>query len=359
MQYAAIMRVHRRHTLKKILLIGTGGTIASIKGADGLAPGLGADALLACIPAVQDICTVDTLEVCSIDSTNMTPAHWQKITKAIEKNYDAYDGFVICHGTDTLAYTAAALSYMIQNLDKPIVITGSQKPINMPETDARNNLLDSFRYAADDGSRGVSIVFGGKVIVGTRARKERSKSYNAFSSLNFPYPAVIQDDMVIRYFEEPPVAGPVRFYHDMRDNICVLKLIPGLRADILPMLFEHYDCLVIESFGLGGMPAAMLSVLAEEMALWQDKNKIIVMATQVPKEGSDMTVYEVGRSVSKTTPLMETYDMTLESVVTKLMWLMGRTELTREELRQEFYRTINHDVLFARTRVQNSQLQRA
>ena len=331
--------------MKKILLIGTGGTIASIKGPNGLTPGLTIDNLLSHIPAVRDICTADTLEVCNIDSTNMTPAHWKLITKAIEEHYNAYQGFVICHGTDTLAYTAATLSYMIQNLDKPIVITGSQKPINLPETDARNNLLDSFRYAADDGSRGVSIVFDGKVIVGTRARKERSKSYNAFSSLNFPYPAVIQDNRVIRYFDEPLADAPVRFWHDMKNSICVLKLIPGLSADLLPLLFEHHDCLVVESFGLGGMPDSMLEVLSREMTRWP--NKLLVMATQVPREGSNMTVYEVGRAVRQTASMMETYDMTIEAVVTKLMWLMARTELSREELRHEFYRTINHDVLFA------------
>ncbi len=109
----------------------------------------------------------------------------------IEENYNEYDGFVICHGTDTLAYTAAALSYMIQNSRKPIVVTGAQKPIEMDITDAKTNLLDSFIYASDNDSQDVNIVFDGKVIVGTKARKERAKSYNAFTSINFPYLAVI------------------------------------------------------------------------------------------------------------------------------------------------------------------------
>ncbi len=126
---------------------------------------------------------------------------------AIEEQYDHYDGFVICHGTDTLVYTAAALSYMIQNSAKPIVITGVQKPIDVDVTDAKTNLLDSFIYAADDASQNVSIVFDGKVIVGTRARKERTKSFNAFSSLNYPFTAVIQEGMIVRYICEPPVEG--------------------------------------------------------------------------------------------------------------------------------------------------------
>ena len=173
--------------MKKILMIGTGGTIASKWTEAGLAPGLTTEDILSYIPQVGNVCEVNTLQVCNIDSTNVTPEHWTMLSKVIEENYDLYDGFVICHGTDTLAYTAAALSYMIQNSAKPIVITGSQKPINMDVTDAKTNLLDSFIYAADDESQDVNIVFDGKVIVGTRAKKERAKSFNAFSSINYPF----------------------------------------------------------------------------------------------------------------------------------------------------------------------------
>ena len=156
--------------MKKILMIGTGGTIASKQTEDGLTPGLSSEDILSYIPQVKEVCEVDTLQVCNIDSTNVTPKHWVMLSKTIEENYDKYDGFVICHGTDTLAYTASALSYMVQNSSKPIVITGAQKPINMDVTDAKTNLLDSFIYAADDESQNVNIVFDGKVIVGTRAR---------------------------------------------------------------------------------------------------------------------------------------------------------------------------------------------
>ncbi|MDO5538189.1 MAG: asparaginase [Desulfovibrionaceae bacterium] len=335
--------------MKKILLLGTGGTIASVRSENGMTPGLGIDSVLSYIPAVRSLCDIDTLQVCSIDSTNMTPAHWRLMVEAIEERYGSYDGFVICHGTDTLAYTAAALSYMIQNSGKPVVITGSQKPINLEVTDARTNLADSFRYACDPGSHGVNIVFGGKVIVGTRARKERAKSYNAFSSINFPYPAVIQDDMVVRYFDDAACEGPVRFFHEMRDSVYVLKLIPGLDPGILPLLFERYDCLVIESFGVGGLPESLLDAFRREMERFRGRNKLVVMATQVPREGSNMMVYEVGRQVKRDCHLMEAYDMTLESVITKLMWIMGRPELDPAARRTEFYRTINHDVLFAKT----------
>lgn len=123
--------------MKNILMIGTGGTIASKQTEYGLAPGLSAEDILNYIPAVSKICEVDSLQVCNLDSTNVTPEHWKLLAKTVQENYDRYDGFVICHGTDTLAYTAAALSYMIQNSRKPIVITGAQKPIEMDVTDAK------------------------------------------------------------------------------------------------------------------------------------------------------------------------------------------------------------------------------
>ena len=135
--------------MKKILLLGTGGTIASVQGENGLSPGLDTATLLSYVPALSALCEVETLQVCAIDSTNITPSHWQLMVRAIEDHYHEYDGFVLCHGTDTLAYTASALSYMVQNADKPIVLTGSQKPINLDVTDARTNLEDSFRVCAE------------------------------------------------------------------------------------------------------------------------------------------------------------------------------------------------------------------
>ena len=333
--------------MKKILMIGTGGTIASKQTENGLAPGLTPNDILACIPQVKHVCGVETLQVCNIDSTNVTPEHWKLMVEAVEKHYDAYDGFVICHGTDTLAYTAAALSYMIQNSPKPIVVTGAQKPINMDVTDAKTNLLDSFIYAADDDSEDVSIVFDGKVIIGTRAKKERAKSYNAFSSINFPYPAVIQDGQVIRYI--PPVRhkGEVRFYHDMKDSVYVLKLVPGMRSGVLTQILEQYDCVVIESFGVGGLPDSITAEVYEGMKKWKKEGKLIVMTTQVVSEGSNMTVYEVGKKVKQDFNLLEAYDMTLEATITKLMWLMAQPAKDYEEIKKRFYRMINHDILFA------------
>ncbi|MBQ8350978.1 MAG: asparaginase [Clostridia bacterium] len=328
-------------------MITTGGTIACKQTEDGLAPGLTPEELLSYIPAVKGICEVDTLQVCHLDSTNVTPAHWKIMAQAIEHHYDQYDGFVICHGTDTLAYTAAALSYMIQNSAKPIVITGAQKPIDMDVTDAKSNLLDSFIYAVDDASQNVNIVFDGKVIVGTRARKERSKSFDAFSSLNYPFTAVIQDGMLVRYIEEQPIAEPVHFYNEMSESVCTLKLIPGVKPDILSYLFENYNCIVIESFGVGGIPQSLVQTFYDEMKKWAGKGKYVVMTTQIAKEGSDMTVYEVGKKVKQDFNLIEAYDMSFEATITKLMWIMGIGALDYDTMRRLFYTRINHDILFA------------
>ena len=187
--------------MKQILLIATGGTIASKSTERGLAPQISAEEIIGYIPSAKEFCQIDTAAPFNLDSTNVNSRHWLELARLIEKKYEYYDGFVICHGTDTMAYTAAALSYLIQNNRKPVVITGAQRPIDLPITDARSNLLDSLRFASDDRAHGVSIVFGGKVIAGTRARKERSKSYNAFSSINYPDIASIHDQRIIFYIE--------------------------------------------------------------------------------------------------------------------------------------------------------------
>lgn len=333
--------------MKNILMIGTGGTIASKENDKGLAPGLTTEELLEYVPGIRKVCNPFSLQICSIDSTNMSPTYWKLIVKSIEDNYDNFDGFVICHGTDTMAYTSAALSYMIQNSTKPIVITGSQRPISSDITDAKTNLLDSFIYASDDCSHDVSIVFGGKVISGTRAKKEMAKSFNAFTSINFPFPAIIQDNRVIRYLPPISIQGSPVFYHEMGESIFLLKLIPGTKPEILRYLFDHYDCIVIESFGVGGLPEQLTQEFYQIMQdAIQKQGKIVVMATQVVNEGSDMTVYEVGKKVKSDFDLIEAYDMTLESTITKLMWLMGRPKMPYEDLKNEFYRKINNDIIF-------------
>ena len=197
--------------MKKILLIATGGTIASHLGAKGLIPEIAADGLLKSVPEVFDICQPSAVQIYNIDSTNVTPAHWVQLATTIRDHYDEYDGFVVCHGTDTMSYTAAMISYMVQHSPKPIVFTGSQKPIDKEDTDGRINLRDSFLYAASDTASDVVIVFQGKVIAGTRAKKIRTKSYNAFESVDFPDLATIRDGRIIQYIKTPKQDKPEFF----------------------------------------------------------------------------------------------------------------------------------------------------
>ena len=165
--------------MASILILTTGGTIASVQSPDGLVPGMNSQQLRKHLPQIGADITIDIKELFHIDSTDMTADRWITIIQAIRDNYDSYDGFVICHGTDTMAYTAAVLSYMIQDSEKAIVLTGAQRPIGFEITDAKSNLQDSILYAADPCSKGVQIVFAGKVIAGTRARKVRSMSFLA------------------------------------------------------------------------------------------------------------------------------------------------------------------------------------
>ncbi len=333
--------------MKKILLISTGGTIASVQTAEGLRPGLTAGELLSYVPEVRSVCGVDILQLCNIDSTNMTPSVWGKIVQALKREYDHYDGFVITHGTDTMAYTSAALSYMVQNSRKPIVITGSQKPINIDGTDAKANLRDSILYACDDYSEDVVLVFDGNVIAGTRAKKMMSRSYNAFYSVNFPVLAKIIEGRIIRYLPYVPCTKPVTFQDHVSDSICVMKLIPCSRPELLGYLFENYDCIIIESFGVGGIPDRLMDTFYAEMERWAEKGKFIVIATQVVNEGSDMEIYQVGKKVKKDFKLLEAYDMTFEATVTKAMWLMAKYPGSYREIRSHFCETINHDILCA------------
>lgn len=331
--------------MKKILLIGTGGTIACKRSDEGLKPVITSEEIASYVPDVNSFCDIDSVQIMNIDSTNMQPKHWLKMAETIEENYDKYDGFVICHGTDTMAYTAAALSYLIQNSSKPIVITGAQKPIDMENTDARINLTDSLRYASSDRSSNVNIVFDGKVIAGTRGKKVRTKSYNAFSSINFPYMATIQEQKILYYITDESENIPVEFSHSLDTNVALLKLIPATDASLLDYMAEHYDVVIIESFGVGGLPSYENSDFYNAVSHWTDMGKTVVVATQVTNEGSNMTVYEVGRNIKKEFGLLETYDMTLEAAVTKMMWILGKTK-NPKEIKELFYKTVNKDILW-------------
>lgn len=327
--------------MKRILLLGTGGTIASEMTSSGLSPALASEQLLAYVPEISSFCKVDCLQLFSIDSTNMQPSHWLRLAEALRTHYDAYDGFVICHGTDTMAYTAAALSYLIQYSPKPIVLTGSQKPIGFDSSDSKANLLDSFRYAASDAC-GVTIVFNGRVILGTRARKTRSKSFKAFSSINYPDLAVLQNGYLMEYIRCECRERPI-FYDKLDSRVAVLKLVPGVDAGLLSYMLAQYDAVIIESYGVGGLPTYAGAGFVEAVKAGIAAGKTVVMTTQVQNEGSELTVYSVGYNLKHYLNMLEAYDMTTEAAVAKIMWILGQTREKRE-IQRLFYAPVAHDI---------------
>lgn len=330
---------------KKILLIATGGTIASTTGKHGLSPTVKAEELVKYVPEIANICESDCIQPYNIDSTNVTPSHWLTLARLIREKYDCYDGFVVCHGTDTMAYTGAALSYLIQNSKKPIVLTGSQRPIDKEDTDARINLRDAFLYAASEKATQVSIVFQGKVIAGTRAKKIRTKSYNAFDSVDFPAIACVRDGRVLQYIQ-PSAALPEKpvFYDGMDGRVGLCCLTPGFSGTVLDAYFQNNDAVVLSGYGTGGIPGGEYYDLYDVIEKWKGKGKTLVVTTQVQSEGSDMSIYRVGRDFKERFSILESYDMTWESILTKLMWILSETREDKE-IERLFYTPVNYDLI--------------
>mgnify|MGYP001546937507 FL=1 len=326
---------------KRILFIGTGGTIASEMSDEGLLPGVGASALLGYVPDVAQLCDVDSVLLYELDSTNIGPEEWLGLASTIRNNYTRFDGFVISHGTDTMAYTAAALSYLVQLSPKPIVLTGAQKPIGFDTTDSRQNLRDAFAVACDVGMHGVCIVFNGRVILGTRARKTHSKSFDAFSSINYPNIADLRDGRLSRYIEPECLPEP-RFYSELDTRVGLLKLIPGTEPELLDYMLSRCRALVIERFGVGGLPERGGMHAAVKAAA--RSGKAIVMTTQVQNEGSDLAVYSTGSALAKSPGILEAYDMTTEAAVAKLMWLLPLA-YGPGDVQRMFYTPISRDIL--------------
>ena len=323
-------------------MLTTGGTIASVITPYGLIPTLNSEELLSYLPKLEEDIQINTRELYSIDSTNTRPEHWLLTAKAVEAEYENYDGFVICHGTDTMAYTASALSYLIQNSPKPIVLTGAQKPIGMEITDAKSNLRDSILYAADDNSCGVQIVFSGKVILGTRAKKTRTFSFEAFSSINYPFIAEIYDGKIIRYISQNKNNMKAVFYHNLNEKVYVMKLIPGISDSLISTIFKNYDGIILESFGTGGIPDSIQDTIFKNLDKYPAKDKVLVITTQVQNEGSDTDIYEVGVKLKKY-KYLEAGDMTLEATLTKLMWVLANKERTWDYIEKSFNNTVSFD----------------
>ena len=328
--------------MKKILLIATGGTIASKTTKTGLTPALTAEDLLSCVPEIREVCSVEEVQPFNVDSTNVYSRHWLEIEKIVETNYNQFDGFVVTHGTDTMAFTAAALSYLMQNIAKPVVLTGSQKSAYLRDTDARKNLFDAFSFASDDRAFGVNLVFDGAVILGTRAKKTRTRSYNAFQSIDYPDVAIMREGKPFYYLNETKPETP-RFYHAMDDNIFVLKMFPGLSPGIFGYLSEKCDGLVIESFGAGGLPDYDNDEFFMRLKAFLNKGKTVVCTTQVEREGSALDKYEVGRKLLSCGNVLEAKSMTTEATVAKLMWALAEAK-NGADVKKCFETPVRHDI---------------
>ena len=391
--------------MKRICMIATGGTIASAEDGSGLAPALSGQELAAYVPEVKSICKLEIQQLMNIDSTNMRPADWLRIGTAVISAYDRFDGFVVLHGTDTMAYTAAALSYLIQGSPKPIVLTGSQQPMASPFTDAKLNLYQSLLYASDPRSRDVSIVFGGAVVAGTRARKQRTMSFNAFTSVNFPEIALIRGNRVIRAADaaRPSTAAQGSSETAARHAEGEKSTMPGARAGSrtaaspgapsagcaaqaatahatartqqaagaseLPIRPAHvYDrlddrvCVLKLTPGIGPELFDLLKRDYQELIVetfgiggipdtlraavfdWVNSGRALVVTTQVPEEWLNLGVYEVGRAYAEHPGILKGDDMTTEALVAKTMWALGQTS-DPAKIQELFYRPVNFDRL--------------
>lgn len=296
--------------MRKILVLGTGGTISCVKREYGLEPALSASELVKNVSVPYEVHTEQLFE---LDSTNMTPRHWERLARRIRERYDDFDGFVITHGTDTMAYAAAALSCLIQNPRKPIVLTGSMKPMTDENSDALQNLRDALNFAADERAFGVRVVFAGSVFYPNDVRKADSNSELAFCCGGYENGFVLSLWQAQERFER--YNGETRFYERLSDDVFYVKLIPGQRLYVP----ESAKAVILESYGAGGVPDYLLG---DVIGLCK-RGVYVIIATQCVFGGTDLSEYEVGQYAAKVCPLLETGKETVEYAVARARWALA------------------------------------
>ena len=320
--------------MKKILMITTGGTISSIATQEGLAPSADNSMVLNALMNFEKLYQIDVHDLLHLDSSNMQPEEWQRMAKCICDMYAEYDGIVLTHGTDTMAYSAAALSFMLRGLPIPLVLTGSQLPLAHPFTDAVENLRCAFAMAAS-GHPGVYVAFNRKIILGTRAVKVRTTSFDAFESVNSDYAARLDaTGLNVNPALLPKANEPFQPSFALCNEVALVKLIPGFNPQYFDLLRNmNYRAVVIEAFGAGGLHFVRRN-LVEKLSAMVEAGVTVVVCSQCLYERSDFSIYQSGQKVLET-GVLEGLDMTSEAAVTKLMWALGQTD-DPDEIRRIF-----------------------
>lgn len=326
----------------KILLLSTGGTIASRPGKDGLEPGLSGEELIESLGDLRGKFQITVKQIMNLDSSNIQAEEWSVMAHAVHENYDAFDGFIITHGTDTMAYSASMLSYMLPGLKKPVVFTGSQIPMDNMLTDARSNLFCALG-AVEAGIMGVSVAFNRHIIRGCRAVKVRTMGFDAFESVNARYLGEIFADGLRVYDRQAPNPEAPRVLLDkVSTDVFLLKLIPNTNPKLFDYIKEMgYRGVVLETFGAGGMHFHRRDLL-EKLRMLEQQGIVVVACSQCLYEPSNFTIYEVGRRLLET-GVIPAGDMTTEAAVTKLMWALGQTQ-DPEEVRRIFQKNFSGEI---------------
>lgn len=319
--------------MNSILIIYTGGTIGMVQDKiTGALVSFNFDALLHEIPELKKInATINTISFeHPIDSSDINPQHWVKLCKIIEENYNNYDGFVVLHGSDTMAYTASALSFMTENLTKPIVLTGSQLPIGAVRTDAKENLLSAIEIAASKFNGKmlvpeVAIYFEYNLYRGNRSTKVSAEQFEAFQSPNYPFLAEAGVNLKFNSQQllQPNFDAPTQFHYELDTNIATLKMFPGINQRIVEAIVSipNLKALVIETFGAGNTTTADWFIECLQKAI---KNNVLVVNISQCISGSvEQGKYETS-SALKRIGVVGGKDLTFEATITKLMYLLGK-----------------------------------
>ena len=325
---------------KHILLLTTGGTIASMPGYDGLEPRRSQvmDRELNQLRCYYDIAVKDVM---CLDSSNMRPEDWQQIARVVFENRLDYDGIVVSHGTDTMAYTASAVTFMLPDMDRPVVFTGSQLPLADILSDGPDNLRTAFAMAAS-GHPGIFLAFDRKIMRGCRAVKVRASGFSAFESINARYAGHVSNQgLVLDPRVLPKCSGNAAFLPEISPNVFLLKLTPGLNPAVFDMLAAMgYKGIVIEAFGLGGINVLSRGLRGIQRAI--EDGISVVVTTQCLYDSSDLNVYQVGNKLLQL-GVIQGRDMTSEAAMTKLMWAIGQG-MSPEQINELFAQNLAGEI---------------